>query len=393
MKKSFLSLIIALIFTALCLVGCELLIPSEGFGNSVLVPCPGCGELISEDDAVGHEECGGCDGYMCDTAEHGLRQCGAHTVCDNGTLNHERCGSCDGYLCDGDNHNHENNGGSGDTVIGLDNIPAFSGDPYIEINGNKPFFGESEITDDSFESYSELDSLGRCGAAFSCIGIDLMPDEPREGSLSDPSGWNYNGKSNNNIYTIVSGGYVYNRCHLIGFQLTAENNNRLNLITGTKDLNIKGMLPFENMVADYIKETENHVMYRVTPIFEGNNLVASGVLMEAYSVEDDGEGICFCIYVYNVQPGIEINYLTGENRLESGDEGITDDGTVYTFILNTNKSSYKIHLESCSSASGWESKAHMIKFVGTLAELLEKYPDYTQCGNCRAIDECAGEDD
>lgn len=169
----------------------------------------------------------------------------------------------------------------------------YTGEAYKIINNNIPEFVESDYTVDSFESYSDLDSLGRCGVAFACVGQDLMPTEDR-GSISSvkPSGWQ------STKYDIVSGKYLYNRCHLIGYQLTGENANKENLITGTRYLNIDGMLPFENMVADYVKETNNHVLYRVTPVFEDNNLVVSGVQMEAWSVEDEGEGICFNVYCY-----------------------------------------------------------------------------------------------
>lgn len=194
-------------------------------------------------------------------------------------------------------------------VISLGEIPEYSGQAYVAINGNQPFFTEEDFTVQSYETYSELDSLGRCGVAQANIGQDLMPTEDR-GSISSvkPSGWQ---KSS---YDFVDGKSLYNRCHLIGWQLTAENANRQNLITGTRYLNVTGMLPFENMVADYIKETDNHVLYRVTPIFEGNDLVAQGVLMEAWSVEDNGEGVCFNVFCYNVQPGVVIDYATGENR-------------------------------------------------------------------------------
>lgn len=193
-------------------------------------------------------------------------------------------------------------------VIDLGTIPEFSGNPYVEINANIPFFEENELTDKSFERYSELDSLGRCGVTEASIGKDLMPTEER-GSIGQvkPSGWQ------TVKYDHVDGKYLYNRCHLIGFQLSGENANVQNLITGTRYMNTEGMLPFENMVADYVKETGNHVMYRVTPIFEGDELVARGVLMEAKSVEDGGEGIEFCVYVYNNQPGVEIDYLTGKS--------------------------------------------------------------------------------
>lgn len=194
-------------------------------------------------------------------------------------------------------------------IIDLDSIPAFSNAPYVEINGNVPFFTDEDMTTDSYETYAPLDALGRCGETKACIGRDLMPTEDRE-SISDvyPSGWV------NVKYDFVDGKYLYNRCHLIGFQLTGENANKENLITGTRYMNVDGMLPFENMVADYIKDTGNHVLYRVTPIFQGNELVARGVLMEAKSVEDNGAGILFCVYVYNNQPGVEIDYLTGESN-------------------------------------------------------------------------------
>lgn len=191
-------------------------------------------------------------------------------------------------------------------------IPAFSGEAYVAINGNVPFFTREEYTADSYEFYSELDSLGRCGVAEACIGLDIMPTEDR-GSIGSvkPSGWH------SVKYDIVDGKYLYNRCHLIGFQLAGENANPKNLITGTRYLNIEGMLPFENLVADYVQETENHVLYRVTPIFEGEELVARGVVMEGWSVEDDGDGVCFCIFAYNAQPGITIDYTTGESQLET----------------------------------------------------------------------------
>ncbi len=193
----------------------------------------------------------------------------------------------------------------------LDSIPEYEDSPYVVLNNNEPEFEESDYTTLSFEEYSELDSLGRCGVAFACLSIDTMPseDDERESISSiTPSGWV------NKQYDIVDGGYLYNRCHLIGYQLSNENANEKNLITGTRYMNTEGMLPFENDVAEYIKETNNHVLYRVTPIYEGNNLVASGVQIEAKSVEDNGESICFNVYCYNVQPGITINYATGESE-------------------------------------------------------------------------------
>ena len=199
----------------------------------------------------------------------------------------------------------------GEGAESIEEIPEFSGDAYIAINGNVPFFMPEEITDESYEYYSELDKLGRCGVTMACIGIDIMPTEDRGeiGSVK-PTGWQ------SVKYDCVEGKYLYNRCHLIGFQLAGENANKRNLITGTRYLNIEGMLPFENLVADYVKETKNHVMYRVTPLFDGDDLVAHGVLMEGWSVEDEGEGVCFCVYAYNAQPGILIDYQTGESREE-----------------------------------------------------------------------------
>lgn len=198
--------------------------------------------------------------------------------------------------------------------ITIDNIPAYSGDDYIILNNNIPNFSESDLTTTSFEEYAPLDDLGRCGVAYSNIGTDIMPTEKRESISSvKPSGWH------SVKYDIVEGKYLYNRSHLIGYQLTAENANDRNLITGTRYFNATLMLPYENMVADYIKETNNHVLYRVTPVFEGNNLVATGVQMEAKSVEDNGECIEFNVFVYNVQPGITIDYATGDSAL-SGEE-------------------------------------------------------------------------
>ena len=189
-------------------------------------------------------------------------------------------------------------------------LPTFSGTAWTSVNNNQPNFNTAELTTSGYEKYSSLDSLGRCGVALASCGKEIMPsaDEERKSISSiKPTGWIQ--KS----YSGISGGYLWNRCHLIGWQLSAENANRENLITGTRYMNINGMLPFENMVADYIKETGNHVAYRITPIFEGRNLVCSGVQMEAYSIEDDGDGICFNVYCYNVQPGITINYATGDS--------------------------------------------------------------------------------
>lgn len=194
--------------------------------------------------------------------------------------------------------------------VTLDSIPEYSGSPYVVVNDNVPFFSPDELTTTSFESYSPLDSLGRCGVAYASIGTDIMPTQERGDIDSvEPSGWHQA------TYDCVSGRYLYNRSHLIGFQLTGENANSQNLITGTRYFNVEGMEPFENMTADYITESNCHVLYRVTPIFDGSNLVASGVLMEAESVEDSGDSIMFCVYVYNVSPGVTIDYATGYSSL------------------------------------------------------------------------------
>lgn len=278
--------------------------------------------------------------------------------------------------------------GGKNTPITLDEVPEYSGIAYVALNGNVPYFAEDEITDKAFESYSELDALGRCGVAFACIGKEIMPGKDEErGEISSvtPSGWEYAGASNNNTYDFVDAEYIYNRCHLIGYQLAGENANEKNLITGTRYLNIKGMLPFENMVADYVELTRNHVMYRVTPIFEKYNLVVSGVVIEGYSVEDDGEEISFCVYCYNVQPGVEINYFTGTNRKagDNTDLGPTDGTqlenqpstpTVTVYILNTKTK--KIHKTTCGNLP--ENGEETTKDIDTL--LLE---GYTKCGTCK----------
>lgn len=191
----------------------------------------------------------------------------------------------------------------------IDEIPEYSGQIYVKINNGKPYFTEENYTTESFEEYSKLDDKGRCGVAYANICKEIMPpDGDQRGDISSikPTGW---------VQRKYNGEYLYNRCHLIGHQLSDEDANELNLITGTRFFNINGMLPFENKVANYIeKHKNNHVLYRVTPIFNGNNKLASGVEIEAYSVEDRGKEICFNVYVYNVQPGITINYETGESE-------------------------------------------------------------------------------
>lgn len=251
-------------------------------------------------------------------------------------------------------------------------IPEYSGEPYIVINENEPDFSAEDMSEESFENYSELDGLGRCRAAYANIGQDLMPTEKR-GNISQvkPSGW----KSVQ--YDFVDGKSLYNRCHLIGFQLAGENANECNLITGTRYMNVIGMLPFENMIADYVKETDNHVLYRVTPVYEGDNLVAEGVQMEAKSVEDDGEGVLFNVFCYNVQPGVAIDYATGDSQpaLEGKGEQSTEKST---YILNTNNK--KFHKPSCSSVNQMK-KENREEYTGSKDMLIKQ--GYSPCGNCK----------
>ena len=253
-------------------------------------------------------------------------------------------------------------------------------EPYIKVNGNVPRFSDEEKkTAAAFENYSDLDALGRCGVAFACVGKETMPTEERGpiGSIK-PSGWH------SVKYDFVDGKYLYNRCHLIGYQLTAENANEKNLITGTRYLNTKGMLPFENMVADYVKETGNHVLYRVTPVFEGKNLVASGVYMEAYSVEDDGDGICFYVYVFNRQPGVKIDYLTGDSVADgtvesaSGETTSAESEETKTYVLNV--SNGKFHLPDCDSVKKMKEENKQIMKCKR-SELINA--GYSPCGSCK----------
>lgn len=273
------------------------------------------------------------------------------------------------------------------TSFSLSDVEPYSGSAYVAVNGNIPYFTSFELTTTSFELYSALDSLSRCGTAYACIGQDLMSTEER-GSIGSvkPSGWHtvrYNG--------VVDGNYLYNRCHLIGFQLSGENANERNLITGTRYLNIDGMLPFENMVADYVQETNSHVLYRVTPVFEGDNLLAAGVLMEGYSVEDDGDGICFCIFAYNVQPGVTINYATGDSTLD-GAVSTSDPSVVHEpssdtqagtstaethYVLNNNTK--KFHLPSCSSVDDIKD-SNREDYYGSREDLIERA--YVPCKRC-----------
>lgn len=291
--------------------------------------------------------------------------------------------------------------GEGTSAFSLREIPAYSGTPYTEVNGNKPYFTEAELTTQSFETYSELDSLGRCGMAYANVGQDLMPTEPRgEIGAVKPSGWHLV------KYDNVDGKYLYNRCHLIAYMLAAENANPQNLITGTRYLNVQGMLPFETKVCDYVKNTGNHVLYRVTPIFDGDNLLADGVLMEAYSVEDAGEGICFCVFAYNVQPGIGIDYATGDNWAESSgtyqsteasvaeetpvpqpetdtavqitpESSVSQESRETTYVLNTNTK--KFHYPTCSSVDDMKEKNKQI-YTGSRDEVINM--GYVPCKRC-----------
>lgn len=252
----------------------------------------------------------------------------------------------------------------------LESIPEYTGDPYVVINENDPFFTESDFTEEAFETYSDLDELGRCGAAFANVGKETMPTEERgQIGMIKPSGWQ------TVKYDCVDGKYLYNRCHLIGYQLSAENANEKNLITGTRYLNVSGMLPFENKVADYIKETGNHVLYRVTPIYQEKNLVASGVLMEAQSVEDNT--VKFCVYCYNVQPDVQIDYATGKSSLVGSEEVSEAPDQNATYILNEN--SKKVHTPNCPSVQDTKPKNRK-EYHGSLQDLLDD--GYTGCKNC-----------
>ncbi len=250
-------------------------------------------------------------------------------------------------------------------------IPEYTGTPYTVLNENVPYFTPEQIKARSFERYGAHDALGRCTEATACIGRDIMPTEERGAiGMVKPSGWQMA------KYDCVDGKYLYNRCHLIGYQLTGENANERNLITGTRYMNVEGMLPFENEVADYVKETGNHVMYRVTPRFLENELLARGVLMEAYSVEDGGEGVCFCVFVHNVQPQIEIDYSDGSSRFV-GKRAETV-GESESYVLN--KNSKKFHYPSCPSVEDIKDK-NKESYEGTREELIND--GYSPCGICK----------
>lgn len=258
-------------------------------------------------------------------------------------------------------------------------VPAYDGTAYVAVNDNVPFFTEEELSSASYETYGELDPLGRCTVCVASVGQDLMPAEER-GNIGavKPTGWH------TVKYDFVDGKYLYNRCHLIGYQLTGENANEKNLITGTRYLNIEGMLPFENMVTDYVKETDQHVMYRVTPVFEGDNLLAAGVLMEGKSVEDNGEGVLFCVFAYNVQPGVSIDYATGESSADgtivndtSAQEETSQSEETQTYVLNTN--THKFHKPGCYSVEKIKPENYA-EFTGTREEAIAY--GYDPCKNC-----------
>ncbi|MBP3805318.1 MAG: DNA/RNA non-specific endonuclease [Oribacterium sp.] len=287
-------------------------------------------------------------------------------------------------------------------VEAAESAASFSGSPSVTLNNNVPEFSADEITTDSYESYGNFDSLGRCTAAMACVGKDIMPTEER-GSIGSvkPTGWNQN-----KYPGIVNSEppYLYNRCHLIGYQLTGENANEKNLITGTRYFNIEGMLPYENRVAGYVESTGNHVMYRVTPIFSGNNLLCDGVKMEAYSVEDGGSGVSFNVFCYNVQPGVLINYADGSNQLDEGfvitsnetEQGLTKSSPAQTetaveaqseqadqppqsasYIAN--KNTKKFHYPSCSSVSDMKEK-NKLYYEGSRDDLINQ--GYVPCKRC-----------
>lgn len=266
------------------------------------------------------------------------------------------------------------------TWNGQETVPVYSGEPYAELNGNIPYFTDREKTEDVFEHYSDLDTLGRCGAAYANICKELMPTEKRgEIGMIKPTGWH-----TVRYDDIISDKYLYNRCHLIGFQLAGENANEKNLATGTRYMNVDGMLPFENMIADYVKETDNHVLYRVTPIFVGDDLVCRGVEMEAYSVEDNGEGTSFHVFVYNIQPGIEIDYATGGSWVANSMADIVDDTEEHAQYATTlyviNAKTRKFHFPDCDSV-GKISKQNKKERETDRTELIAE--GYTPCGSCK----------
>jgi len=289
---------------------------------------------------------------------------------------------------DSDKADSADNSGSEDTSEKATDFPVYSGDVFVELNGNQPDFTDDEKkSTEAFENYSDLDELGRCGVAFANICKDIMPTEER-GEIGDvrPSGWH-----TVKYPEVIEDRYLYNRSHLIAYSLAGENANVKNLITGTRYLNQETMQIFELKVLDYVRNSDNHVLYRVTPVFEGDNLVATGVKMEAWSVEDEGEGICFNVFCYNVQPNIEINYVTGDSKVKDDVVDITSENAsnsdaplagekkTQDFIVNTN--TLKFHLPSCKSVSDM-AEHNKMEYTGTIEELKQK--GYTPCGRCLA---------
>lgn len=300
-----------------------------------------------------------------------LYGCSAGEITDSGSVDK-------GYVSSQKQQTNEN--------ITLDDIDLYKGNCYIELYGNQPNFSEEEYTLEPFEAYSPLDDLGRCGVAYANICQELMPKEDRgQIGMIKPSGWH------TVKYNSVDGKYLYNRCHLIGYQLAGENANEKNLITGTRYMNVEGMLPFENQVADYVQETNHHVLYRITPVFSGDNLIADGVEMEAYSVEDQGRGVSFHVFVYNVQPGIGIDYAAGESwedssiivssgkQTEKETQKTTEKSSAETecYILNTNTK--KFHKKDCSSVKDI-SKDNKLEYSGSKQEVLDM--GYESCKRC-----------
>lgn len=255
----------------------------------------------------------------------------------------------------------------------LTDIPAYAENSFVILDDNKPAFSKKDRErTDAFETYSDLDELGRCGVAYANICKELMPTEERGAiGMVKPTGWH------TVKYDNVEGKYLYNRCHLIGYQLAGENANEKNLITGTRYLNVTGMLKFEDQVADYVNETNHHVLYRVTPVFEGDNLVASGVEMEAYSVEDKGEGVSFHVFLYNVQPGITIDYATGESWLDNS-KTTEDNEKTLNYVLNTN--THKFHKENCESVRDIAGSNKEV-YTGNREDLINM--GYEPCKRCK----------
>ena len=380
------SLIIALCFNA---IGCDMLgalTETPDTSDSTDGDNDGSGDQSQPGDESGSES---GDGNSSENGNGHNSESGDGNGSESGGGNSSESGDGSGTQTGG-------NGDSGNTTedkvvynditvgaFGGFTVPAYSGTGYYVLNNNVPFFTESEIVTTSYETYGNLDSLGRVTTAIACLGKELLPTGER-GDIASvrPTGWVQAS------YSVIPGGYLYNRCHLVGWQLTAEDANRQNLMTGTKFLN-QTMLGFENQIADHLKEMiaeygNGHIMYRITPVFTGNNLVADGVIMEAYSVEDEGEK-SLCVFVYNVQNNVHINYATGESRMvgasdnddtAGGDEG-GDEGAKCNYVLNT--SSKKIHEPDCTHVSRISDK-NREEYNGYIEDLLKD--GYTKCGTC-----------